>query len=203
MKAAHPLEHSLGMELYSTDSPGIGGRLKERFEDFIVQEITSDQEILSLEEWPEKPITQSIDGERSRFLTFTVQKMGLATMDVATILASSLKISRNYVTYAGLKDKRAVTVQSMSVPARTAEMLATLDLSRIAIRDIRYTRQPIQIGDLWGNRFSIHLKDITVDSETALALTKELSRTSLLNYFGVQRFGLTRPYTHLVGRALV
>ncbi|MFW9841379.1 MAG: tRNA pseudouridine(13) synthase TruD, partial [Candidatus Thorarchaeota archaeon] len=25
----------------------------------------------------------------------------------------------------------------------------------------------------------------------------------LLNYFGVQRFGLTRPYTHLVGRALV
>jgi tRNA pseudouridine13 synthase len=203
MKEAHPLEQTLGMELYSTDSPGIGGRLKERFEDFVVQEITSDQKILSIEEWPEKPITQPIDGERSRFLTFTVQKMGLATMDVATILASSLKISRNHVTYAGLKDKRAVTVQSMSVPARSAETLTSLELSRIAIRDIRYTRAPIQIGDLWGNHFRIHLKDITVDTNTAVESTKYLRNTPILNYFGVQRFGLTRPYTHLVGKALV
>jgi tRNA pseudouridine13 synthase len=203
MIEAHPLEQTLGMELYSIDSPGIGGRLKERFEDFVVQEITSDQKTLQIEEWPEKSITLPIDGERSRFLTFTVQKMGLATMDVATILAASLKISRNYVTYAGLKDKRAVTVQSMSVPARAAENLSSLELSRIAIRDIRYTRHPIQIGDLWGNRFTIHLKDITVDSDIALESTKQLRNTPLLNYFGVQRFGLTRPYTHLVGRALV
>jgi tRNA pseudouridine13 synthase len=203
MKDAHPLEQSLGMEFYSTDSPGIGGRLKERFEDFVVQEITSDQKTLSIEEWPEKSVTLQIDGERSRFLTFAVQKMGLATMDVATIIASALKISRNYVTYAGLKDKRAVTVQTMSVPAKAAEKLSSLELSRIAIRDIRYTRQPVQIGDLWGNRFTIHLKDITVDSDTALESTKTLGNTPLLNYFGVQRFGLTRPYTHLVGKALV
>ena len=139
MKEAHPLEQAIGMELYSTVSPGIGGRLKDRFEDFVVQEITTDQRTLQIEEWPTTPVTQSIEGEKSRFLTFTVQKMGLATMDVATILASSLKISRNYVTYAGLKDKRAVTVQTMSAPAKTAETLSSLELSRIAIRDIRYT----------------------------------------------------------------
>ena len=203
MKEAHPLEQAIGMELYSTDSSGIGGKLKDRFEDFVVQEITTDQKILQIEEWPTTPTTQSVEGERSRFLTFTVQKMGLATMDVATILASSLKISRNYVTYAGLKDKRAVTVQTMSVPAKAAEVLSSLELSRIAIRDIRYTRQPIQIGDLWGNRFSISLKDITEDSDTALEAAENLRDTPLLNYFGVQRFGLTRPYTHLVGKALV
>ena len=203
MKEAHPLEQAIGMELYSTVSPGIGGRLKDRFEDFVVQEITTDQTTLQIEEWPTTPVTQSVEGERSRFLTFTVQKMGLATMDVATILASSLKISRNYVTYAGLKDKRAVTVQTMSAPAKAAETLSSLELSRIAIRDIRYTRQPIQIGDLWGNRFSISLKDITEDSDTALEAVENLRDTPLLNYFGVQRFGLTRPYTHLVGKALV
>jgi tRNA pseudouridine13 synthase len=129
--------------------------------------------------------------------------MGLATMDVATILAAFLKVSRNYVTYAGLKDKRAITVQTMSVPAKAAESLPSIELSRIVVRDIRYTRQPIQIGDLWGNRFTILLKDIDEERDVALETAEQLKNTPLLNYFGVQRFGITRPYTHLVGKALV
>ncbi|MHA2026329.1 MAG: tRNA pseudouridine(13) synthase TruD [Candidatus Thorarchaeota archaeon] len=48
MKEAHPLEQSLGMELYSTESKGIGGKLKERFEDFVVQEITPDKTTIGL-----------------------------------------------------------------------------------------------------------------------------------------------------------
>ena len=203
MKEAHPLEKSLGMELYSTDSSGIGGKLKTRFEDFVVQEITPDKEVLDIEDWSTTSSSQTMDGERSRFLTFTTQKMGLTTMDLSTILASSLKISRNYVNYAGLKDKRAVTVQTMSVPSSSAERLLSLELSRIVIRDIRYTRHPIQIGDLWGNRFTILLRDITTDSDSALESAEQLRDRSLMNYFGVQRFGLTRPYTHLVGKALV
>ncbi len=203
MREAHPIEQTLGMELYSTDSSGIGGKLKERFEDFVVQEITPDKKTLSIDDWPAPGHSHSIDGERSRFLTFTVQKMGLATMDVATILAASLKVSRNYVTYAGLKDKRAVTVQTMSVPGKAAENLPSLELSRIAVRNIRYTRQPIHIGDLWGNRFTILLKGITEDADAALETAEQIRKTPLLNYFGVQRFGITRPYTHLVGKALV
>jgi tRNA pseudouridine13 synthase len=204
MKEAHPLEQSLGMELYSTNSSGIGGKLKTRFEDFIVQEITPDNIVLNIEDWPtETSVPQAIDGERSRFLTFTVQKMGLATIDLTNIFAASLKISRNYVTYAGLKDKRALTVQTMSVPASAAEILPSLELSRIAIRDIRYTRNPVQIGDLWGNRFTILLRDITAEGDMAIEVSDQLRNTPLLNYFGVQRFGLTRPYTHLVGKVLV
>ncbi|MHA2158811.1 MAG: tRNA pseudouridine(13) synthase TruD [Candidatus Thorarchaeota archaeon] len=203
MKEAHPLEQSLGMELYSTESKGIGGKLKERFEDFVVQEITPDKTTLQIGDWSVTDQSHSIEGERSRFLTFAVQKMGLATMDVATILAAFLKVSRNYVTYAGLKDKRAITVQTMSVPAKAAESLPSIELSRIVVRDIRYTRQPIQIGDLWGNRFTILLKDIDEERDVALETAEQLKNTPLLNYFGVQRFGITRPYTHLVGKALV
>ena len=42
------LESSLGMEMYSTSSPGIGGRLKDRFENFLVEEITPEMEVLEL-----------------------------------------------------------------------------------------------------------------------------------------------------------
>ena len=204
MLDAHPLEKALGMELYSTDFSGLGGRLKTRFEDFVVEEISADQTTLDVTEFSESVKTpRAVDGEPNRFVTFTVQKMGLSTMDVANILASTLKISRNYVNYAGLKDKRAITTQQMSVPSRATDALRTLELSRIDIRNIFYTRHPIQIGDLWGNRFSILLKDITSDCDSAVEAANQLKGKPLLNYFGVQRFGLTRPNTHLVGKALV
>jgi tRNA pseudouridine13 synthase len=201
---AHPLEKTLGMELYSTDFPGIGGRLKIRFEDFVVEEISADQTALDAQDWSELSETiQTPKGEPNRFVTFTVQKMGLSTMDVANIIAASLRISRTHITYAGLKDKRAITTQSMSVPSKSVESLFALELSRIAIRDAHYTRHPIQIGDLWGNRFTILIKDITSDCESALEVAGQLREQPLLNYFGVQRFGVTRPNTHLVGKALI
>lgn len=204
MIEAHPLEKTLGMELYSTDFPGIGGKLKTQFEDFIVEEISPNRTILNMQKWSEsKEIPPTAVGKSDRFATFTLQKMGLSTMDVANILAASLQISRNSVTYAGLKDKRAITVQSMSIPAKAVKLIAPLELTRINIRDIHFTRHPVQIGDLWGNRFTILLKDITSDWDTALLVVNQLHERPLLNYFGVQRFGLRRPNTHLVGRALI
>jgi tRNA pseudouridine13 synthase len=201
---AHPLEKALGMELYSTDFPGIGGRLKIRFEDFVVEEISANQTALDVQDWPESTETPQIaKGESNRFVTFTVQKMGLSTMDVANIIAATLRISRNNITYAGLKDKRAITTQFMSVSSKAAESLLTLELSRIIIRDVHYTRNPVHIGDLWGNRFTILIREITSDCDSALEVASQLRERTLLNYFGVQRFGVTRPNTHLVGKALI
>jgi tRNA pseudouridine13 synthase len=206
MQPAHPLERELGMELYSTGFPGVGGKLKTRFEDFVVEEITPDGRVVevlnsgrqtglvaSAEDAPKKP----------RFATFIVQKMGLTTMDAANILAASLKISRSHITYAGLKDKRAMTAQAMSGPAKTHSQLKSLDLSRMQIRDVKLSRSPVRIGDLWGNRFTILLRDIEAPCEKAEEYTEELGATPLLNYFGIQRFGLVRPITHKVGKALV
>ncbi|MFW9789364.1 MAG: tRNA pseudouridine(13) synthase TruD [Candidatus Thorarchaeota archaeon] len=201
---AHPLERKLGMELYSTAFSGFEGKLKTRFEDFIVEEITTDRTTLNVQDWCElEGALRTIEGKSNRFVTFTLQKMGLSTMDVASILAASLKVSRNYVNYAGLKDKRAITTQLMSVPAKAVESLATVELSRITISNIHYTRNPIQIGDLWGNRFTILLRDMITDCDSALKTAYQLRNAPLLNYFGVQRFGITRPNTHLVGKALI
>lgn len=206
MRKGQPIEQQFGMEFYSTDFDGIGGRIKRRFEDFIVEEITPDKKILSMEPWqsldsdmPPRPI----QGEKARFVTFTVQKIGLSTLDVSMIIAAELRIPRNHVSYAGLKDKRAITVQAMSVPSRAAESLSRIRLTRIDIRDLHYTRRSVQIGDLWGNRFTIRLREADAPCAEALEIMAKLAHTPLLNYFGVQRFGVTRPYTHLVGKALV
>ncbi|MCF2135829.1 MAG: tRNA pseudouridine(13) synthase TruD [Candidatus Thorarchaeota archaeon] len=206
MREAHPLEQQFGIEYYSTDFDGIGGRIKQRYEDFIVEEITPEREVLHVQPWQRQSSEESLSppsGKRLRFATFVVQKIGLSTMDVATILAAELRIPHKYVSYAGLKDKRAITVQAMSVPSQSIERLLDLRLARINIRDPQYTRRSVQIGDLWGNRFTIRLRDADVDCELAHDLMQKIGATPLLNYFGVQRFGVIRPYTHLVGKALL
>jgi len=129
--------------------------------------------------------------------------MGLSTMDVSTIIASSLKLPRNLVGYAGLKDKRAVTIQRMSAPIRAAIGLGSLELSNIEIRDIAKSKRPVQIGELWGNRFTILLRDFVVPVDEAVERAKELQSIPLLNYFGIQRFGIARPNTHIAGKFLI
>jgi tRNA pseudouridine13 synthase len=202
VKEGHPYEKTFGMDLYSTEGIGIGGKLKTRYDDFLVEEIASDRTVICFKEWQEPSIVEPVvAGKKARFVTFTVQKMGITTMDFSTLLASSLKLPRNLATYAGLKDKRAVTVQQMSVPSYTIPDLMKLEFSRLNLRDFSYSRHPIQIGDLWGNRFTILLREIETDSDTALNTAEAVRETPLLNYFGVQRFG--RPNTHLAGKSLI
>jgi tRNA pseudouridine13 synthase len=204
VKDGHPFEKQFGMDFYSTDGVGIGGRLKTKYADFLVEEITSDKSVISFRDWAQAPIMEpTVSGKKDRFVTFTVQKMGISTMDISAILASFLKLPRNLVTYAGLKDKRAVTVQQMSVPSSAIHNLVSLELSHVNLRDFSYSRHPLQIGDLWGNRFTILMRDLDVDSETALSAAEAIRNTPLLNYFGVQRFGLNRPNTHLIGKYLI
>jgi len=206
VQPAHPFEQGIGMEFYCTDGPSIGGRLRDRFEDFVVEEITPDGTVLEAKEWPSETAvgsTVSIQGVRSKYVQFVLQKMGLSTLDAATIVAAAVKVSRHLVTYAGLKDKRALTVQAMSLPAQAFESLCRIHLSRIAVREPQYVRRPIQIGDLWGNRFTIVLKDLKVDCDIASTLADSLRGRPILNYFGVQRFGVARPFTHLIGKSLV
>ncbi|MHA2313606.1 MAG: tRNA pseudouridine(13) synthase TruD, partial [Candidatus Thorarchaeota archaeon] len=203
MRTTHPLETSIGMELYSTTTPGVRGKLKVRFEDFIVEEITTEKRFLSIQEWHEKSPELQIPTDKSKFIRFDAQKMGLSTIDIATIIASELSLPQHLVTYAGLKDKRAITTQQMSVPFKYAERLVNAKLSRIQISNLQSTRYPVQIGDLWGNRFTIRLSNVDADCEQAMESVRALTKQPLLNYFGVQRFGVTRPFTHLVGKALV
>jgi tRNA pseudouridine13 synthase len=204
VKEGHPSEKPFGMDLYSTDSIGIGGKLKTRYEDFLVEEIASDRTVISLGAWQEGPAKEpDVAGKKARYVVFTVQKMGVSTMDVSNILASTLKLSRNQVSYAGLKDKRAVTVQQMSIPSSAVSSLSGVQFSRIDLRDFSYSRRPLQIGDLWGNRFTILMRNLEVDAESALNAVQAVREKPLLNYFGVQRFGLIRPNTHLVGKFLI
>src|SRR2546423_944685 len=96
--------------LLTADLPGIGGRIKAQPEDFEVEEI------------PAYPPSGSGD-----FLYLWVEKRDMGAEYFVRQVARRLDVPVGEVGTAGLKDRRAVTRQMVSVPARAESRQAQLD----------------------------------------------------------------------------
>ena len=117
-----------------------------------------------------------------------------------------LRVSQSRFGWAGTKDRRAITKQKISIWDVVEEDIARVRLKDVELKPIGRSNKKISLGDLWGNRFKITVRDIELSQEGTLArvraITQELLRGAP-NFFGVQRFGENRPVTHIVGEAIV
>jgi tRNA pseudouridine13 synthase len=119
-------------------------------------------------------------------------------------LGRRLGISRDAIFFAGTKDKRAVTTQYVSLRAPEEEVRA-LDIKDVDILETRRVDRAPKIGELVGNRFTVRVRGVPEDSPDSIEATlARIEREGgFPNYFGVQRFGVQRPITHLVGEQIV
>ncbi|WNY24702.1 tRNA pseudouridine(13) synthase TruD [Methanolapillus millepedarum] len=191
------LELKIGMTLYETDTPGVKGILRHRPEDFYVEEISDIQ------------VSPVGTGNKSlKYLVFELTKNNWDTNHFLKALSNSLGISHKRISYAGTKDKRAVTVQKMSVYDVSEEALNNVSLKDISIRVLGKSQNPVALGDLDGNLFKITLRNIDFSPEETLRMaektTLEIAASGgVPNFFGIQRFGTKRPMTHLVGQDIL
>jgi len=175
--------------LYLTqDFPGIGGEIKQRPEDFLVEEI------------PLYPPS----GEGEHIYLF-IEKQGLTTLQLRDAVARHFKVDRRAVGHAGLKDKKAITRQVISVhtPGKTPEEFPSFQHDRARLLWVDLHDNKLQRGHLAGNRFSIKVRNVDPlkvrDTKQALDM---LARFGVPNRFGEQRFGYLMN-NHLVGRAII
>ena len=197
MRDAQPLERAVGIDHYVSDSDGTGGRLRQEPEDFRVRE---------LEQFETEPIDAPTDAYPHLVVRVTLRRWD--TNDFAGALADSLGISRERVSWAGTKDKHAVTTQLFSV--KGIEPAKLPDLGGVTYDVVGRAGRPILFGDLAGNAFEVTVRDPTAP-EHADTVTEELrsfarvwdaETAGVPNYFGHQRFGSQRPVTHEVGLAV-
>lgn len=184
-------EADIGMRYYLSTAEGTGGRLKTVAEDFIVTEIS------------DRP--QPKDG--GRFTIADVTSKNWETNRLVRLLARSMNISRERIGFAGTKDKRAVTTQLMSFEC-PPETLDKVDYKDLSFGNVYTSYRGIKIGDLIGNSFSITVRDCRAGKDEIPAIVSETMDSingigGFPNYFGVQRFGASRPITHLVGEKIV
>lgn len=169
-------------------SRGIGGTLRDRPEDFLVEEI---------------PLYQpSGTGEH---LYMFVQKRSMSTLDMVDVLARHFGVPKRDIGFAGLKDKRAITRQVVSVrlPGRDDTDVPMLRDDRLAILWVDRHDNKLRRGHLQGNRFSIRVRNVGFQAALPAQRTLEhLARHGMPNRIGPQRFGMLGN-NHLVGRAIV
>ncbi|XP_078597162.1 pseudouridylate synthase 7 homolog [Branchiostoma floridae x Branchiostoma japonicum] len=142
---------------------------------------------------------------RPDYCHFVLYKENLDTMDAINMLAMNLRVRPGFFAYAGTKDKRAITVQEVTAYRIAAERLCDLNkhTSRYVLGNFSYTEQPLKLGLLSGNHFTIVLRNCTGSPEQIEAGMTSLRDYGFINYFGMQRFGTTSVPSHHVGRALL
>ena len=199
---AEQYDKFIGMETFTSSSPGIGGRLKKHAEDFVVQEISLDGSVAPLEAreqpYPDQP---------GKFTAFYLVKRNIDSIQAIRHLSRIIGVSYKRFSYAGIKDRRAVTSQKVSFRGMPQDLVGR-NTSGIQILHPHRVRKPVVPGALKGNRFSITVREIQLSGQEALDRTKQIHQEiteagGVLNFFGPQRFGVIRPTTHLIGKQIV
>ena len=170
----------------SSDFPGIGGKIREELEDFLVDEISLYQ--------------PCGEGEH---VYFRIEKRDLSTSEAIRQLSHRLGRPQKDFGYAGLKDRKGITRQTVSLAGIRVEDVLDLEFKNLRIISARRHRNKLRLGHLRGNKFRIRIRGVSADAEDlAKPILERIEQLGLPNYFGPQRFG-NRGDSHWVGRAFL
>jgi len=124
-------------------------------------------------------------------LILKIKKTDMSTFKLITVIAKATKLEQRDIGYAGLKDKNATTIQYISIPKQyERDVIKNLTTEKIEILEKKYSKFPIKVGQLKGNRFSIILHDVTSESKKQIEeVALDMVKKGIPNYFGYQRFG--------------
>ena len=197
------LEKELGMEVYATKTLGIGGKIRQVVEDFIVEEILIDGSTAKISPG-ETPL---IIGE-GKYLVCLLVKRNWDNLLAVREIARKLGVAYKDVHIAGIKDAKAVTAQHISIKGAAPEQVAKVKVDGLTLAPLRFQNFKISPYHLYGNRFTITIRSIShTITETKERVEKTLAELNAFggipNFYGHQRFGTIRPITHLVGKEIV
>lgn len=159
---------------YAGGEPAATGALRNSPEDFLVEEILGFRP----------------DGTGEHLLLH-IEKRNTNTDWLAGELARFAGVSRKEVSYAGLKDRNAVTRQWFSIrfPVGKEPDWARFELQGVALLEWGRHRRKLRRGALKGNRFRIRIREFQGDREETGRRLSRIAEQGVPNYFGEQRFG--------------
>ncbi|HCC5834522.1 tRNA pseudouridine(13) synthase TruD [Citrobacter farmeri] len=159
---------------YLYGKPQSAGLLKASPEDFVV-----------VEDLGFEP-----DGEGEHILV-RILKNGCNTRFVADALAKFLKIHAREVSFAGQKDKHAVTEQWLCarVPGKGMPDLSAFQLEGCKVLEYARHKRKLRLGALKGNAFTLVLREVS-DRDEVESRLHAINTGGVPNYFGAQRFGI-------------
>ncbi len=156
------LEKSIGIEVYATSSLGIGGIIKQRAEDFVVEEVLVDGSKAEVD-FSQACIKQSVLGSsntQNRYLLCIMTKKNWDTFVAIKAVAQQLGINVNRIQIAGIKDAKAITAQHITVEGINVDDISKINIKDIKIKPVGYFRTKISPYYLQGNNFHVVIRGI-------------------------------------------
>ncbi|MFQ5645181.1 MAG: tRNA pseudouridine(13) synthase TruD, partial [Thiogranum sp.] len=119
-----------------------------------------------------------------------IRKRNSNTPWVAGQLAGFAGVSPRAVSYAGMKDRHAVTEQwfSVQLPGKADPDWQAIDNDDFQVLEAKRHSRKLKTGALRGNRFRLLLRGVVADPARVQARLEQLRR-GVPNSFGPQRFG--------------
>ena len=169
-------------------------------QDFIVEEIDQDGRVRTIqpenfEMPPKKP------GEKTIFADMV--KVGLSTLEARQMLASKLHVKDDFIRFAGIKDKVAITSQRISIRSSKPEDVNALDINGIFLKNFSWGKGTVKKGDNVGNRFSIVIRTPSTMGSGWLEKQIEGLQKEFYNFYYLQRFGTPRLLSAKLGRLIL
>ncbi|MBB72513.1 MAG: tRNA pseudouridine(13) synthase TruD [Legionellales bacterium] len=121
-----------------------------------------------------------------------IEKTNCNTTWLADQIAKLAKVKPFNVSFAGMKDRNAITRQWFSVylPKRPEIDWQQLENDDIKLIEITQHNKKLRRGSLKQNHFKLVLRDIDGDRDRAETLFKTIQQNGLPNFVGPQRFGI-------------
>ncbi|MHA6494341.1 tRNA pseudouridine(13) synthase TruD [Pseudomonas borbori] len=120
-----------------------------------------------------------------------VEKRELNTEEAAKRIARAAGVPLRMISYAGLKDRQALTRQwfSLHLPGKADPNLGAAENENLSIlKQVRHLRK-LQRGAHAANGFTLRLTQLNADHEALDKRLRQVAAQGIPNYFGLQRFG--------------
>jgi tRNA pseudouridine13 synthase len=159
-------------------------KLKQQPEDFQVEELTD-----------------VIPGMEGAYALYRLDKRGWTTPDALAAVRRRWKLEVRRLSYGGLKDRHAHTLQYLTILRGPQRRLTHQGFT---VEYLGQVGEPYSSRDIRANRFRIVLRAMN-NPEVAKALLAidEVRREGVANYFDDQRFGSVLGHGEFVARAMV
>jgi tRNA pseudouridine13 synthase len=194
MKQKSPeIDRLAGIEYYSTNYNGSGGKIKKTNSDFNVTELIDRKFIDGLSPRQEK---------NESFAIYRLEKSGIDSNHAILLLKKRLGVNFKII---GIKDAKASTLQYASTASNNSskKIMPKMRIGNIELSFVGFSKRPLDKSMLIGNRFKISISDIRDNTRTEDLGPFLAQINSIGNYYGLQRFGSERLVTHLVGKAIL
>lgn len=153
-------------------------KFKEKPEDFYIEEII-DKKLIKM---------------KGNYSVFKIKKINITTHEAIWKISKYFNLPQNMIGFCGLKDKKSISVQYISLPSNIKE---NFDFGNLKGFFVGYARSALSPAFIKKNFFNIILKDIFLKEKICERL-EEIKIYGLPNYFDHQRFEHAIKYRRFI-----